>query len=71
VGPGGQPDRQAVILVVSAVAMVTAVPWTGVCMLLVALSVVTIALRIGRTARELTAPAGGPPATPPPPTPAG
>ncbi len=71
VGPGGQPDRQAVILVVSGVAMLTAVPWTGVCMLLVALSVVTIALRIGRTARELAAPAGGPPATPSPPTPAG
>jgi CDP-diacylglycerol--glycerol-3-phosphate 3-phosphatidyltransferase len=60
VGPGGQPDRQAVILVASAIALVTPVQWTWVCMLLVALSAVTVALRITRTARELTAgaPAG-------------
>ncbi len=56
VGPGGQPDRQAVILVASAIAIVTPVQWTWVCVLLVALSGLTIALRIGRTTRELTAP---------------
>jgi len=67
VGPGGQPDRQVVILVASAVAIVTPVPWTAVCALLVALSLVTIALRIGRTTRELTAPTGAPPATTLPP----
>jgi len=61
VGPGGQPDRQAVILVASAIALVTPVQWTWVSMLLVALSVVTVALRITRTARELTA--GEPAAT--------
>jgi CDP-diacylglycerol--glycerol-3-phosphate 3-phosphatidyltransferase len=61
VGPGGQPDRQAVILAASAIALVTPVQWTWVSMLLVALSVVTVALRITRTARELTAgePAAG------------
>jgi phosphatidylglycerophosphate synthase len=57
VGPAGQADRQAIFLVVAAIALFTTVPWTWVCMLLVALSVVTIALRIWRTARELTVPA--------------
>jgi phosphatidylglycerophosphate synthase len=60
VGPGGQPDRQAVIVVASAIALVTTVPWTWVCVLLVALSLVTIALRIGRTSRELARPTGDP-----------
>jgi phosphatidylglycerophosphate synthase len=59
VGPAGQADRQAILLVVAAIALVTPVPWTWVCMILVALSVVTIALRIWRTARELGGPAPG------------
>lgn len=66
VGPGGQPDRQAVILVASAIAIVTPIPWTWVCVLLVVLSLVTIALRIGRTTRELSAAArAAAPAAPP------
>lgn len=60
VGPAGQPDRQAIILVASAIAIVTPVPWTWVCALLVALSVVTIGVRIWRTTRELTAPGTAP-----------
>jgi phosphatidylglycerophosphate synthase len=57
VGPAGQADRQAILLVVAAIALFTPVPWTAVCVLLVALSAVTILLRIWRTARELSAPA--------------
>ena len=56
VGPAGQADRQAILLAAAAIALITPVPWTWVCMLLVALSVVTIALRIWRTRRELTGP---------------
>jgi phosphatidylglycerophosphate synthase len=55
VGPAGQADRQAILLVVAAIALVVPVPWTAVCVLLVALSAVTIALRIWRTTRELGA----------------
>lgn len=73
VGPGGQADRLAVMLVASAVAVVTPVPWTWVCVLLVALTSVTMALRMWRTARELGGPvpaaeSAAPPAgaTPPP-----
>jgi phosphatidylglycerophosphate synthase len=62
VGPGGQPDRIAVVMVAAAVAIVVEVPWTWVCMLLVALMALTMVIRIARTTRELTAPAADPPA---------
>lgn len=55
VGPGGQPDRIAVVLVASVLALVVPVSWTWVCVLLAALMVVTIVLRIARTTRELAA----------------
>lgn len=60
VGPAGQPDRIAIILVASAIALVTPVPWTAVCMLLAGLLAITIALRIGRTVRQLAPPAEAP-----------
>jgi phosphatidylglycerophosphate synthase len=53
VGPGGQPDRIAVVMVAAAVAIVTPIPWDAVCALLVALMVVTICLRIFRTVRQV------------------
>jgi phosphatidylglycerophosphate synthase len=53
VGPGGQPDRIAVVMVASAVALVTPVPWTAVCALLVGLMAVTACLRMWRTVREV------------------
>jgi CDP-diacylglycerol--glycerol-3-phosphate 3-phosphatidyltransferase len=52
-GPGGQPDRIAVVLVAAAIQTFVAFDWTWVCVLLVALSIPTVALRIARTVREL------------------
>ncbi len=56
VGPAGQTDRLAVLIVVNAIALFVAVDWTLVCQLLVALMVPTVVLRIRRSVRELTAP---------------
>ncbi len=53
VGPAGQPDRIAIILVASAIAVVTPVPWTALCVLLVVLMSVTIVLRMWRTVWQL------------------
>ena len=52
-GPGGQPDRIAVVLVAAAIQTFVAFDWTWVCVLLVVLSIPTVALRIARTVREL------------------
>jgi CDP-diacylglycerol--glycerol-3-phosphate 3-phosphatidyltransferase len=54
VGPAGQTDRLALLIVASAIAALTPVDWTIVCQLLVALMALTIALRIARSVRELT-----------------
>lgn len=56
VGPAGQTDRLAILAVVSAIAMVTPVDWTLVCQLLVALTALTVVLRVRRSIRELRAP---------------
>ena len=55
VGPAGQTDRLALLIVANAVAMFVVVDWTIVCQILVILMVPTIALRIRRTLRELRA----------------
>jgi CDP-diacylglycerol--glycerol-3-phosphate 3-phosphatidyltransferase len=52
-GPGGQPDRIAIVLVAAAIYPFVAFDWTWVCVLIVALSIPTVALRITRTVREL------------------
>ena len=52
-GPGGQPDRIAIVLVAAAIHTFVAFDWTWVCVLLVALSIPTVALRIARTVSEL------------------
>ena len=57
VGPAGQTDRLALLIVASALAIVVPIDWTIVCQLLVALIVITVALRIRRTVRELVRPA--------------
>jgi phosphatidylglycerophosphate synthase len=53
VGPAGQPDRIAIVLVAAAIRTFVAFDWTWVCVLIVVLSVPTVALRISRTVREL------------------
>ena len=59
VGPAGQPDRIAIVMVAAIVATVAPPDWTSlwtlVCALLVLLSIPTALLRIGRTVRELGA----------------
>lgn len=52
-GPAGQPDRIAIVLAASAMAMFVTFDWTWVCILIVALSIPTAALRVSRTVREL------------------
>lgn len=52
-GPAGQPDRIAIVLVAAVIHTFTTFDWTWVCVLIVALSVPTVALRITRTVREL------------------
>jgi CDP-diacylglycerol--glycerol-3-phosphate 3-phosphatidyltransferase len=52
-GPAGQPDRIAIVLVAAAVHTFMPFDWTWICVLIVALSVPTVALRISRTVREL------------------
>ncbi|MGD0123109.1 MAG: hypothetical protein ABSC46_11180 [Candidatus Limnocylindrales bacterium] len=53
VGPGGQPDRIAVVMVASAVALFIPLNWTAVCVLMVGLMAVTACLRVFRTVREV------------------
>lgn len=53
VGPAGQTDRLALLIIVNALAMVIVVDWTLVCQVIALLMVPTIALRIRRTLREL------------------
>ncbi len=52
-GPAGQPDRIALILAAAVVRTFVAFDWTWICVLIVALSLPTAALRIGRTVREV------------------
>jgi CDP-diacylglycerol--glycerol-3-phosphate 3-phosphatidyltransferase len=52
-GPAGQPDRIAIVLVASVVQIFIPFDWTWVCVLIVALSIPTVALRVSRTVREL------------------
>ncbi len=54
VGPAGQPDRIAIVLVASVISMFVAIDWTWVCVLIVVLSVPTVLLRISRSVRELS-----------------
>jgi CDP-diacylglycerol--glycerol-3-phosphate 3-phosphatidyltransferase len=53
VGPGGQPDRIAVVMVSAAIATFLPLSWNLVCVLLVALMVATAGIRLRRTVREL------------------
>ncbi len=53
VGPAGQPDRIAIVLVASAIAIVVPIDWSIVAALIVVLSLPTFALRVRRTWREL------------------
>ncbi len=53
VGPAGQPDRIAIVLVAALVRVFVAFDWTWVCVLIVVLSVPTAVLRVLRTAREI------------------
>jgi len=60
VGPAGQPDRIAIVLVAAIVACIYPLDWTWICALIVVLSVPTAVLRIRRTVRELGATGGTP-----------
>lgn len=53
VGPAGQPDRIAIVLVAAAIRTFVAFDWTWICILIVVLSVPTVVLRVSRTVREL------------------
>ncbi len=53
VGPAGQPDRIAIVLVAAAIAIVVPIDWSIVAALIVVLSLPTFALRVRRTWREL------------------
>lgn len=53
VGPAGQPDRIAIVLVASLVRIFVTFDWTYVCALIVVLSVPTAILRVWGTVREL------------------
>ncbi len=53
VGPAGQPDRIAIVLVAALVRAFVVFDWTWVCVLIVVLSVPTAVLRVSRTAREV------------------
>lgn len=52
-GPAGQPDRIAIVLVAAVIQIFFPFDWTWVCVLIVALSIPTVALRVSRTVREL------------------
>jgi CDP-diacylglycerol--glycerol-3-phosphate 3-phosphatidyltransferase len=56
VGPAGQTDRLAILLLASILAIFVPIDWTTVCQILVALMVLTVVLRIRRTLRALTEP---------------
>jgi CDP-diacylglycerol--glycerol-3-phosphate 3-phosphatidyltransferase len=53
VGPAGQTDRLAILLLASILAIFVPIDWTTVCQILVALMVLTVVLRIRRTLRAL------------------
>ncbi len=53
VGPAGQTDRMALLLVVAIIASFVDVDWTLVAQIFVALIAVTIVLRLDRSVREL------------------
>jgi CDP-diacylglycerol--glycerol-3-phosphate 3-phosphatidyltransferase len=52
-GPAGQPDRIAIVLVAAALRTFVSFDWTWVCVLIVILSIPTLALRVSRSVREL------------------
>ena len=52
-GPAGQPDRIAIVLVAAALRTFIVFDWTWVCVLIVVLSIPTVALRVSRTLREV------------------
>ena len=54
-GPAGQADRLTILLAASLIAAVTPIEWTLVCIVLVALSLVTILRRMSRSIAELRA----------------
>jgi len=56
VGPAGQTDRLAILLLASILAIFVPIDWTTVCQILVALMVLTVVLRIRRTLRALAEP---------------
>ncbi len=56
VGPAGQTDRLAILLLASILALFVPIDWTTVCQILVALMVLTVVLRIRRTLRALAEP---------------
>ena len=53
VGPAGQTDRLAILLVTCGIAIFFPVEWTIVCQILVALILLTVVLRVRRSVREL------------------
>jgi CDP-diacylglycerol--glycerol-3-phosphate 3-phosphatidyltransferase len=53
VGPAGQPDRIAIVLVAAGIRTFVTFDLTWVCVLIVVLSIPTLVLRISRTVREL------------------
>lgn len=53
VGPAGQPDRIAIVLVAAAIRTFVVFDLTWVCVLIVVLSIPTVVLRVSRTVREL------------------
>jgi CDP-diacylglycerol--glycerol-3-phosphate 3-phosphatidyltransferase len=53
VGPGGQPDRIAVVMVAAAVAIAVPLQWDWICALLVALMALTVCIRLYRSVRQI------------------
>jgi CDP-diacylglycerol--glycerol-3-phosphate 3-phosphatidyltransferase len=56
VGPAGQTDRLALLIVAALLAIFVPIDWTTVCQILVALILLTVVLRIRRTLRALAQP---------------
>ena len=52
-GPAGQTDRLAILLVTCGIAIFFPVDWTVVCQILVALILLTVVLGVRRSVREL------------------
>jgi CDP-diacylglycerol--glycerol-3-phosphate 3-phosphatidyltransferase len=52
-GPAGQPDRIAIVLAAAGLRTFVVFDWTWICVLIVILSIPTLALRVWRSVREL------------------